>query len=95
MLASRTIRTLTHCLLIVFTAAAVKPGQPLELREDEGPVSDDFTVVVAGSGRNGDVLRQRAYDGGSRGGDSGSDGGSSKSWVLASGGFEDADSSSN
>jgi hypothetical protein len=59
-------------------------------------VSDDFTVVVAGSGRNGDVLRQRVYDGGSsRGGDSSSDGGSSKSWVLASGGFEDADSSSN
>lgn len=70
---------------------AVKPGEPLELLEEEGPVSDDFTVVVAGSGVNGDVLRQRAFDGGSRpGGSSGSD--TAKSWVLASGGFEDAES---
>lgn len=72
--------------------AAIKPGQPLELREEEGPVSDDFTVVVAGSDFD-DVLRQRAYDGGSSSRPSDSDG--AKSWVLASGGFEDADSSSN
>jgi hypothetical protein len=56
-------------------------------------VSDDFTVVVAGSGVNGDVLRQRDFDGGRR--PSGSDGGASKSWVLASGGCEDGDASSN
>lgn len=92
-----------YCVLpllcvLAWCPAAVKPGQPLELVEEEGPVSDDFTVVVAGSS-SGDMLRHRAHDGGSSsrpsgGGSSGSDG-SSKSWVLASGGFEDADASSN
>ena len=75
--------------------AALKPGQPLELHEEEGPVSDDFTVVVAGSSDiNDDLLRQRAFDGGSRpGGSSSGSGDAAKSWVLASGGFEDAESS--
>jgi len=82
---------MSACWTDCVPAAAVKPGEPLELLEEEGPVSDDFTVVVAGSGVNGDVLRQRAFDGGSRpGGSSGSD--TAKSWVLASGGFEDAES---
>lgn len=77
---------------------ALKPGEPLELCEPEGPVSDDFTVVLAGgSGVNGDALRRRDMDGGSSSRPGGSDGSSSsdspaKSWVLASGGFEDADS---
>lgn len=71
--------------------AAIQPGQPLELQEDEGgPISDDFTVVVAGSDFD-DVLRRRLHDGGSSSRPSGSD--SAKSWVLASGGFEDSDSS--
>lgn len=75
------------CCCCCLLCAAIQPGQPLELVEPEGPVSDDFTVVVAGSGTNGDVLRQRAADGGSRPG--GMDG--TKSWVLASGGFEEVD----
>jgi uncharacterized membrane protein YgcG len=85
------------CCFAWVSCTAIKPGQPLELVEEEGPVSDDFTVVVAGSS-SGDMLRHRAHDGGSSsrpsGGSSGSDG-SSKSWVLASGGFEDADASNN
>lgn len=82
--------------VLAWCPAAIKPGQPLELVEEEGPVSDDFTVVVAGSS-SGDMLRQRAHDGGSSSRPSGSSGGdgSSKSWVLASGGFEDADASNN
>lgn len=71
---------------------AIHPGQPLEMHEEEGPVSDDFTVVVAGSDINGDILRRRASDGGSRpGGSSTGSGDAAKSWVLASGGFEDAE----
>jgi hypothetical protein len=62
----------------------------LGLQEEEGPVSDDFTVVVAGSDFD-EVLRRRAHDGGSSSRPSGSD--TAKSWVLASGGFEDTDSS--
>ncbi|WIA36448.1 hypothetical protein OEZ86_007755 [Tetradesmus obliquus] len=81
---------------------ARKPGEPLELTEaEEGGPLEEFTVVRAGHdcGVNGEVLLQHVADGGGSrvGGGGGAAGGegSKPAWVLATGGLEDLDGSSN
>jgi hypothetical protein len=82
---------------------ARKDGQPLELTEaEEGGPMEEFTVVRAGHdcGVNGEVLLQHVADGGgSRPGvGAGAGGGADAArpaWVLATGGLEDMDGSSN
>jgi hypothetical protein len=79
---------------------ARKAGEPLELTEaEEGPL-EEFTVVRAGHdcGVNGEVLLQHVADGGGSrvgGGAGGSSDGGKPAWVLATGGLEDVDGSSN
>lgn len=74
---------------------ARQPGDPLELVEPEEP--EEFTVVRAGHdcGLNGEVLLQHAMDGGGSRPTGGSSDGGRQAWVLATGGFEDADGSNN